>query len=84
MLRLNPQTVRNYIDRGDLPKVRVGSRRVRIKRADVEKLIDARTDAPVQGSNEALAGKLSSPELIEALEEFGEAALKLARALRNG
>jgi hypothetical protein len=29
------------------------------------------------------AQRLASPELIEALEEFGEAALKLARALRN-
>jgi excisionase family DNA binding protein len=27
LLRLNPQTVRNMIDRGELPAVRVGARR---------------------------------------------------------
>ena len=30
-LKLNPQTVRNWIDQGQLPCVRVGSRRVRVK-----------------------------------------------------
>jgi excisionase family DNA binding protein len=83
LLRLNPQTLRNYIDRGDLPKIRVGSRPVRIKRADLEKLIDAHTDAPAREPGEAVAQRLASPELIDALEEFGKAALKLARALRN-
>lgn len=36
MLKLNPQTVRNLIDRGELPAVRVGRRRVRILRADLD------------------------------------------------
>jgi excisionase family DNA binding protein len=31
LLRLNQQTVRNWIDRGELPAVRVGERRVRIR-----------------------------------------------------
>jgi excisionase family DNA binding protein len=35
-LKLNPQTVRNMIDRGELPAIRVGSRRVRILRSDLE------------------------------------------------
>jgi excisionase family DNA binding protein len=38
-LKLNQQTVRNWIDRGELPAVRVG-RRVRIKRADFDRLLD--------------------------------------------
>jgi excisionase family DNA binding protein len=38
-LKLNPQTVRNWIDRGELPAVRVGARRVRIKREDFERLV---------------------------------------------
>ena len=29
------------IDRGELPAVRIGERRVRIKRSDLERLIDA-------------------------------------------
>jgi excisionase family DNA binding protein len=39
MLKLNPQTVRNWIDQGSLPAVRVG-RRVRILRSDFERLVE--------------------------------------------
>ncbi len=38
-LKLNQQTVRNWIDQGSLPAVRVG-RRVRIKRSDFERVLD--------------------------------------------
>ena len=38
MLKLNQQTVRNWIDQGSLPALRVG-RLVRIRRADFERLI---------------------------------------------
>ena len=38
VLKLNQQTVRNWIDQGSLPAVRVG-RRVRIKRADFERVL---------------------------------------------
>jgi excisionase family DNA binding protein len=38
-LKLNQQTVRNWIDQGSLPALRVG-RRVRIKRSDFERLLD--------------------------------------------
>lgn len=37
-LKLNQQTVRNWIDQGSLPAVRVG-RRVRIKRSDFERVL---------------------------------------------
>ncbi len=37
-LRLNQQTIRNWIDQGRLPAVRIG-RRVRIKRSDFEQLL---------------------------------------------
>jgi excisionase family DNA binding protein len=39
-LKLNQQTVRNWIDQGALPAVRVG-RRVRIKRSDLDQILDA-------------------------------------------
>ncbi len=39
-LKLNQQTVRNWIDQGSLPAFRVG-RRVRIRRSDFERLIEA-------------------------------------------
>jgi excisionase family DNA binding protein len=39
MLKLNQQTVRNWIDQGSLPALRVG-RRVRIKRSDLARVLD--------------------------------------------
>jgi excisionase family DNA binding protein len=43
LLKLNQQTVRNWIDAGSLPAVKVG-RRVRIRRSDLErKLEEGRT-----------------------------------------
>jgi excisionase family DNA binding protein len=42
-LRLNQQTVRNWIDQGSLAAVRVG-RRVRIRRSDFERLAAVQRD----------------------------------------
>ncbi len=41
LLKLNQQTVRNMIDRGELPAVRVGSRRVRVRRSDLDRFLEA-------------------------------------------
>jgi len=38
LLKLNQQTVRNWIDQGSLPALRVG-RRVRIRRSDFDRLL---------------------------------------------
>ncbi len=38
MLKLNQQTIRNWIDQGSMPALRVG-RRVRIKRSDLDRLL---------------------------------------------
>ena len=38
-LKLNQQTVRNWIDQGSMPALRVG-RRVRIKRSDFERILE--------------------------------------------
>jgi excisionase family DNA binding protein len=39
LLKLNQQTVRNWIDQGSLPAMKVG-RRVRIRRADLERMLE--------------------------------------------
>ncbi len=39
LLKLNQQTVRNWIDQGSLPALRVG-RRVRIRRSDFNRLLE--------------------------------------------
>lgn len=55
LLKLNQQTVRNWIDQGSLPALRVG-RRVRIKRSDFERVLAegysgrARPPAPAPGA----------------------------------
>jgi excisionase family DNA binding protein len=45
-LKLNQQTVRNWIDQGSLPALRVG-RRVRIKRSDFERVLEESYSAGV-------------------------------------
>jgi excisionase family DNA binding protein len=45
ILKLNPQTVRNWIDRGELPALHVG-RRVRIRREDFDAMIEAGYSGP--------------------------------------
>jgi excisionase family DNA binding protein len=44
-LKLNQQTVRNWIDAGTLPALRVG-RRVRIKRSDFDRILDESYSGP--------------------------------------
>jgi excisionase family DNA binding protein len=55
LLKLNQQTVRNWIDQGSLPALRVG-RRVRIKRSDFERVLE-------QGYSpgSSAAGQVSGP-----------------------
>lgn len=58
LLRLNQQTVRNWIDQGSLPAVRVG-RRVRIKRSDLDRVL---SDGYSAGSSAGAAGSGPSAE----------------------
>ena len=64
LLRLNQQTVRNWIDRGELPAVRVGERRVRIRQSDLDEFLaagatarDAKDDATAAAVAEEQAGQ---------------------------
>lgn len=51
LLKLNQQTVRNWIDQGSLPALKVG-RRVRIRRSDLERVLE---DGAI-GSGKAASG----------------------------
>jgi hypothetical protein len=72
------------IDRGELRAVRIGSRRVRVRKSDLQRFIDAGGD--VQGEPEAGTDR---GELARALEDAGAVARnghddeKLAAALRR-
>src|SRR5436305_14703885 len=50
LLKLNQQTVRNWIDQGSLPALRVG-RRVRIRRSDLERVLAAGATRPGMSSS---------------------------------
>jgi excisionase family DNA binding protein len=39
ILKVNPQSVRNWLDRGDLSGVRVGKRRIRIRQSDLDRFL---------------------------------------------
>ncbi len=51
-LKLNQQTVRNWIDRGELPALRAG-RRVRIKRSDYERYLHDRYNGRIEPARTA-------------------------------
>jgi excisionase family DNA binding protein len=44
-LQLNQQTVRNWIDRGELAAIRLGARRVRVRASEFERFIAASSSA---------------------------------------
>ena len=46
LLKLNQQTIRNMIDRGDLRAVRVGARRVRIRQSQLDAFLAAGESGP--------------------------------------
>ena len=70
MLRINPQTVRNTIDRGELAAVRVGPRRVRVRRSALDAWI-------------AESGVMMGPSVEEAQAEFDAALAAVQAAADN-
>ena len=73
-LKLNQQTVRNWIDQGRLPAVRIG-RRVRIRRTDIDRMLaEGATVATESKSSEA-----GSDDPREQLEQALERARRLLR-----
>jgi excisionase family DNA binding protein len=71
--RVHPQTVRNWIDRGELQAVRVGSRRVRVRREDLDRFITA-------SQQDAAKPKASPADRLAALEQqVAELAARLDR-----
>jgi excisionase family DNA binding protein len=75
VLKLNQQTVRNWIDQGSLPALRVG-RRVRIRRSDFERLLEEGSTAD---------SRASTAEAGPSAEDFwGGEAVGLAEPVNGG
>src|SRR5690349_17829786 len=82
ILRVNPQTVRNWIDRGELPEVRIGKRRVRVRRSDLEEFVGG-GGMPIKRhtpAEEVPPQMLVRPEVADGLQAFGEALHSLSDA----
>lgn len=65
-LKLNPQTLRNWIDQGRLPAVRIG-RCIRVRRADLDRLLEHGITSPGREPSLAMAAQ-ARVELTDALE----------------
>jgi excisionase family DNA binding protein len=75
LLRLNPQTVRQWIDKGKLPAVRLGERQVRIRQSDLEQFIDAGTNSPASrasASASAMTHELPTPDLLLTKQQIAQ------------
>jgi len=91
-LKVNPQTVRNWVDRGELGALHVGRRRVRIRRSELDRFIGAgETNARMDdGGASELTGAMSeilraqdSAEMVAALRALAAAAERLAASARG-
>jgi excisionase family DNA binding protein len=90
-LKLNPQTVRNWIDRGDMASVRLGSRRVRVLSSELDRFINESSSAQAPDQDAARAEftqalntvQATTPDgdLGAALRRLAKASNRLARAL---
>jgi excisionase family DNA binding protein len=67
-LKLNQGTIRNWIDNGDLPAVRVGRRRVRVRRSDLDRYLEAGRTTEPQASPPAQTAEESEPVVAETAE----------------
>jgi excisionase family DNA binding protein len=66
ILKINQQTVRNWIDPGILPALHIG-RRVRVRRSDFEALLERATPAARQQASSTRSGVGSPlPQIPEA------------------
>ena len=78
LLRLNQQTVRNWIDQGSLPAIRVGARRVRIPRTELDAFL--REASGSNSTNAQPAPEAAAQDTSDGRAELGQV-LDRARAV---
>jgi excisionase family DNA binding protein len=77
--KVNPQTVRNWITRDELRAVRVGARRVRILRADLDSFLAATGATPLRDPSERERAAIKQTEHLAAALQSARAALAADR-----
>jgi len=91
--KVNPQTVYNWIDDGALTAVRIGPRRVRVRRSDLDAYIEASSTANAPILDKARAEFAKAVDEVQAgggrddpaaLRRLAQAARRLALALQQG
>ena len=84
-LKVNPQTVRNWIDADKLQAVRVG-RRVRVQQSVLDEFmgLQATGDEALPASSGPPAPTFDQRAAADALDQIGEGFARLAQALRAG
>jgi excisionase family DNA binding protein len=91
MLRINQQTVRNTIERGELAAVRVGPRRVRVRKSALDAWIAesavmmgpsvGEAQAEFDAALAAVKAATDNADRVPALKRLARASTKLAGAL---
>jgi excisionase family DNA binding protein len=72
LLKLNQQTVRNWIDRGELEAVRVGARRVRIRQKDLDRFLTTGTRTIADGVKDQPGAVAVEDPVTELWARFGK------------
>ena len=80
-LKLNQQTVRNWIDQDKLPAVRIG-RRVRVRRVDLDRVLAQGATVEVEPEASMVAPAEAIEQLTEALERARRLLGRLSGARR--
>ena len=79
LLKVNPQTVRNWIERRELPAVRVGARRVRVLRADFDRYLAAGSMTAGDEQPQGAAFPVEARDRLAQALESARAALRAGR-----
>ncbi|MHB8658965.1 MAG: helix-turn-helix domain-containing protein [Solirubrobacteraceae bacterium] len=77
LLKVNQQTVRNWIDRGELPAVRAGARRIRIRQTDLDAFIEKNSTSREPATEQA------EEQAIEAWKTFATAMAKTTAKMQT-
>jgi excisionase family DNA binding protein len=84
LFKLNPQTVRNWIDAKELPAIRIGARRVRVRESDLEKYIESHSAKTPSPATDKVADKAESPDGKQGMADLAAAFEAGDRAASQG